>query len=117
MKIKPEELVSRCEYALSVNYDLDSCSAKWGIGRYAVKHFIQIYCTRSGQEQPRPEYENQRLFDLHVMNREQWCKVWGIPVWEYHRFVKLYEKQCGKKLAIPERRAQWEKEYWERLDR
>ena len=86
----------------------------WHITKAAAAVVIQNYCGKAVALE-KPEYENQRLLELMVLSKEQWCKAWGIPVWEYKGFVKMYERRLGKKLATPERRAQWEKEYWEKL--
>ena len=112
-KHNPDVVKARMEFARSVNWDPAACSKEWRICRVSARDFIQAHRPRKKKE--RPEYENQRLFDLLVMPPSQWCEVWGIPRWEYNGFLKMYERQCGEKLATPERRAEWEKEYWERL--
>lgn len=112
-KLPPEQVKERLRFAKSVNWDPVACSKAWRIGRGAAKDWILDH--RPRRREKRPEYENQRLFDLLVMPWKQWCEVWGIPTWEYKSFLKMYERQCGEKLATPERRAEWEKEYWEKM--
>ena len=70
---------------------------------------------RPRKKKERPEYENQRLFDLQVMTPAQWCEVWGIPRWEYNGFLKMYRRKHGF-IATPDIRAEWERQYWERME-
>ena len=113
MKMKPEAIASRLEFARSVGFDHIECSKAWRISRFAAKHFIMEHA-RKPERRTRPEYENQRMFDLQVMTREQWCAKWDIPLWEYSRYLAMYQKKHGF-IATPEIRQQWEKEYWEKM--
>ena len=61
-------------------------------------------------EDGKPVYLNQRLFDIQVLTKEEWCAKWDIPLWEYNKYLKKYEQECGEELATPERRAEWQRE-------
>lgn len=112
-KYKPEVVKARLKFAKSVGWDHIACAGEWNVSRYAAKYFIRTYRPRKKKE--RPEYENQRLADLQVMTPNQWCEVWGIPRWEYNGFLKMYRRKHGF-IATPEIRAEWERQYWEKLE-
>lgn len=114
-KLRPEVIKTRLEYAKSVRWDHIECSKAWRISRYAAKCFIQDHRPRK-RDRKRPEYENQRMFDLQVMTPAQWCEVWSIPMWEYKGFLRMYERRHGK-MATPEIRAEWDRQYWDKLER
>lgn len=113
-KYKPEVVKARLKFAKSVGWDHIACAGEWNVSRYAAKYFIQEHRPRR-KERRRPEYENQRLADLQVMTPNQWCEVWGIPRWEYNGFLKMYRRKHGF-IATPEIRAEWERQYWERME-
>lgn len=115
MRLDPKVIDMRVRYARSVQLDAALCSSKWGISCVAARQFIKTYCLGGEVIRKKPEYENQRLADLQVMTPNQWCEVWGIPRWEYKSFLKMYERQCGF-IATPEIRAEWERQYWEKLE-
>ena len=112
-KYKPDVVKARLKFAKSVGWDHIACAVEWNVSRYAAKYFIKTYRPRKKKE--RPEYENQRLFDLQVMTPAQWCEVWGIPRWEYNGFLKMYRRKHGF-IATPEIRAEWDRQYWERME-
>ena len=63
----------------------------------------------------RPVYENQRMFDMQVLDRYEWCRKWGIPLWEYDSYLAMYERQHGE-IATPEIRERWMREYWASME-
>ena len=111
--ILPDDVVkTRMEFAKSVGYDEYRCSAEWGIERPAVRNFIRSH--NVSPERIKPEYENQRVFDIQVLTKNEWCAKWSIPLWEYGSYLRKYEMEHGD-IATPEIRARWMKEYWEGL--
>lgn len=111
MRLSKEVIDERMKFAESVNYDYIECSKHWRISRNAAKYFI--LSNKTGESR-RPEYENQRLFDLQVLYRHEWCAKYNIPVWEYDYYLAMYERKHGE-IATPEIRDQWMREYWERM--
>lgn len=114
MRLKPEVLEARKAFAKSVNYDIALCRKEWRIRIPAVKYFIREFCLVK-KVLKKPEYENQQLFDLHVLNRFEWCRKYSIPFWEYDRILSMFEKEHGR-IATPEVRERWMQEYWESLE-
>lgn len=113
-KLRPELVASRKAFAKAVNYDIEACRKEWRIRKQAVKYFIDEFCFA---EKPRtkPEYENQWLLDLQVMERDKYCAKYGITSSQYYNRIYKAERQCGEKLATPGVRAKWEREYWRKL--
>jgi len=119
------EVKERMDYARSTGWDYGLCAKQWGITRGGVIMFLnkqQEYRNRLAppsefqqDEGGKPVYENQPLFDLQVLTKEEWCKKWDVPLWDYEKHLRKYERQCGEKLATPERREQWMREYWANL--
>ena len=131
-RLTSAEVRQRLADAADHEYDPDIMGQLWGMDGKSAAEWMREHChekysktlrARRKKETPpkyrivreKPEYENQRLFDIQVMTREQWCKTWGIPLVEYKTFLHMYEKQCGEKLATPERRAKWEEEYCSKM--
>ena len=109
-KLPEETIKARKEYAKLVNYDLDACRKEWRIRKDAVKYFIKEFCLAK-KVITKPEYENQRLFDMQVLDRYEWCRKWKIPLWEYDSYLAAYEREHGE-IATPEIRERWMREYW-----
>lgn len=116
----PDSVIrERLDFARSVDWNFDICANHWKISRGGVICFLnkqKEYRNRNKTE-PEPQvedgpvvYENQRLFDIQVLTKEEWCIKWDVPLWEYNKYLKKYEQECGEELATPERRAKWQQE-------
>ena len=115
MKFTAEMIKTRINSVRELGYNPHLCAEHWGISKVAAGVFIKKYCIEKQATREKPRYDNQRLADLQTLTKEQWCERWDIPLWEYASYLRKYERQCGEKLATPERRARWEKEYWEAM--
>lgn len=112
MKLRQSVIDARKIFAKSVDYDIEACVKEWRISRHSTKYFIREYCFTRDVE--KPVYENQRLFDMQVLTRAEWCRKWEIPLWEYDWYLNMYQRKHGE-IATPEIRAEWEREYWEKM--
>ena len=112
-KLPEEVIASRKAYAKLVSYDLEACRKEWRIRKEAVKYFIKEFCFVK-KVISKPVYENQRMFDLQVLTRAEWCQKWDILLWEYDYYLDMYQRKHGF-MATPEIRAEWDREYWENL--
>lgn len=101
-------------------YDPDRLAEIWGISSKGCASFMRNYCrdeyfkamtrrkSRSLEHvRVMPEYENQRMFDLFVLEKAEWCGKWQIPLWEYANYLRIYQRQYGKRIPTPERREVW----------
>lgn len=127
-KLTPCEVAQRLADAREHKYDPSELGELWGVQDKTAagwmrencrsEYFKALYARRIkpvyNEKRNRPEYENQRMFDMQVMSRCEWCRTYGIPLNEYDHFLKMYERKHGK-LATPEIRAMWDKEYWEKM--
>jgi len=114
MTLSEDVVRERMEYAEEVDFDEELCSEEWGIARPAVRQFIRQHIGNLKPSIEKPEYENQRMFDIQVLTKNEWCAKWSIPLWEYGSYLRRYEREHGD-IATPEIRAMWMKEYWEGL--
>lgn len=116
----PDSVIrERLDFARSVDWNFDVCANRWGITRGGVICFLNKQKEYRNRNKPEPEpqsesgppvYQNQRLFDIQVLTKEEWCIKWDVPLWEYNKYLKKYEQECGEELATPERRAKWQQE-------
>lgn len=118
MRLPEEETRARIRFAMEQNWDVWTLARAWGktySNTYVwVQKYRELCCGFRPRIKRRP-YDGQRMFDLHILSMGAWCEAWGIPTWEYRGFLRMYERKCGHRIATPERREQWDREYWERL--
>ena len=113
------EIDARLEYAEKVGYDIHRCAHAWSISASAVYVFLWRYKLGrkaavsdmepevSVPDRDKPEYENQPLFDLQALTREEYMKKYRLPSKSsYHSLLGRMEKKHGF-IATPERRQKW----------
>ena len=100
-------------------YDPDRLAEIWGISNKACASFMRNYCRNeyfkhqaernvaSKETREKPEYENQRMFDMFVLEKAEWCGKWQVHLWEYTKYLRMYQRQYGKRIPTPERREAW----------
>ena len=127
-KLGDAAIQARLDDAAANDYDGLKLCRLWGIQYQGACAFMLHFCPdeyhramklrverEKGAVIRKCEYVNQRLFDLQVLTKEQWCEKWDIPLWEYASYLKKYERQCHERLATPERLERWMKKYWKSL--
>lgn len=120
MKFTRHDIARRLADCSEHGYDPWLLSTVWGIKPQAAMAFMRRHCRNEYflamserdvrpvyAERERPEYENQRLFDMYVLGRREWCIKWDIPLWEYGYYLRMYERKHGE-IATPEIRELWE---------
>ncbi len=128
LRLTPAEVKQRLADCEANKYDPCVLGELWGLQEKTAAGWMRENCRSeyykamyARQAKPvynlkreKPEYENQRMFDMQVMSRDVWCRTWGIPLNEYDHFLRMYERKHGK-IATPEIRAEWDREYWEKM--
>lgn len=107
MQLNPEAVKARMDFAKSVNYDLQLCASEWNIGRSGAANFIRVHSEYEVRKK-KPEYENQWMFDLYVLTREEYMRKYNMSKMGYLLRLKYAESLKGEKIPTPERRKKWE---------
>ena len=128
LQLTPDEVNQRLADAEEHMYNPEPLGEIWGVQRKTAASWLRDYCRKDyyramherlihpvyPTKRENPEYENQRMFDMQVLDRRAWCNKWDIPLWEYDYYLSMYERNHGE-IATPEIREQWDREYWEKM--
>lgn len=128
LRLTPAEVKQRLADCEANKYDPCVLGELWGLQEKTAAGWMRENCRSeyykamyARQIRPvynlkriKPEYENQKMFDMQVLTKSEWCRKWDVPLWEYTSYLHRYERKHGK-IATPEIRAEWDREYWEKM--
>lgn len=115
-RLSPAVILQRMEFAARYGYDTTICAEEWDIEPVCAAAFIRRHrgnvkfakgssVAKPVLRPPKPEYENQDLFDLHVLEADDYCAKYHVTKPTYYARCKSYKGV--RDIPTPRIRRRW----------